>query len=378
MNSKLPEIGTSIFAVMSQLAADNNALNLSQGFPDFDVSPELIELVNDYMIKGYNQYAPYTGVSKLRKMISSKTKNLHDYLYDADKEINITAGATQAIYTIITSFIKQGDEVLIFEPAYDSYGPSVLLNGGIPVYSELKFPDYSINWNEVEQKITSKTRMIIINSPHNPTGSVLKCDDLKMLEKITKDKDIIILSDEVYEHLIFEGKQHKSVSRYPELAKKSFVIGSFGKTFHVTGWKIGYCLAPEHLMKEFRKAHQFIVFTCNNAVQNALADFLENPDNYNNLGSFYQKKRDLFVELIEKSRFKIVPSYGTYFQLLDYSDISDKKDIDFARKLTEENKIASIPVSVFNSKGTDNKVLRFCFAKKDETIIKASEILCKI
>ncbi|MEI6124736.1 MAG: methionine aminotransferase [Bacteroidota bacterium] len=377
-NSKLPGVATSIFAVMSQLANENKAINLSQGFPDFDISAKLIDLVNQYMKKGFNQYAPMQGVPVLREAISKKINLAHTLVYDPVNEITITAGATQALYAAISAFVREGDEVIVFEPAYDSYVPAIKLNGGIPKYATMKSPDYHIEWEEVQKLVSHKTRMIIINSPHNPTGSVLRPHDMKALEKLTKGSDIIILSDEVYEHLIYDGIVHESICRYPKLVERSLVIGSFGKTLHATGWKMGYCLAPERLTTEFRKAHQFIVFACNTPIQYAIADFLADSDNYMHLNTFYQKKRDFFTERITGSRFKIVPSYGTYFQLLDYSDISDENEVDFAVRLTKEYKLASIPVSVFYHKIIDNKVLRFCFAKKEETLEKATEILCKI
>ncbi len=378
VDSKLPNMGTSIFAVMSAMANEHKAINLSQGFPDFDISEKLIALVNKFMKKGFNQYAPMQGVPVLREAISQKVFDTHAIRYDAVKEITVTAGATEALYAAISAFIRENDEVILFEPAYDSYAPAVMLNGGMLKYATLKFPDYHVDWNEVKKLVSSRTRMIIINTPHNPTGSILSKNDLLELEKITKGTDILILSDEVYEHLIFDGLRHESVSLYPGLAERSLVVGSFGKTFHATGWKMGYCLAPENLMAEFRKAHQFIVFACNTPIQYAIAEFLTDKNNYTYLNDFYQKKRDYFVELIKGSRFKIIPSYGTYFQLLDYSRISDESETDFAVRLTKEFKLASIPVSVFYHKPTDNHVLRFCFAKKEETLEKAGKILCKI
>jgi methionine transaminase len=378
VDSKLPNMGTSIFAVMSHMANEHNAINLSQGFPDFTISGELIGLVNKFMKKGFNQYAPMQGVPVLREAISQKVFDTYTMKYDPDKEITVTAGATEALYAAISAFIRESDEVIVFEPAYDSYAPAVMLNGGTLKYAPMRFPDYHINWEEVQKLISQKTRMIIINTPHNPTGSVLSKKDILALEKITKGTDIIILSDEVYEHLIFDSIQHQSMCLYPNLAERSLVIGSFGKTFHATGWKMGYCLAPENLMAEFRKAHQFIVFACNTPVQYAIAEFLADKNNYTHLNEFYQKKRDYFVNLIKASRFKILPSYGTYFQLLDYSQISCESEMDFAIRLTKEFKVASIPVSVFYHKAKDNKVLRFCFAKKEETMEKAAEILCRI
>ena len=376
--SKLPQTGTSVFAVMSQMANEHKAVNLSQGFPDFPISEELIDSVHHYMQKGFNQYAPMPGVPELRQAISKMFIKNHGANYHPDTEINITAGATQGLYTAISAFVKPGDEVIVFEPAYDSYAPAVEVNRGITKYSKLLFPDFGINWDELPKLITHNTRMIIINSPHNPTGSVLKEDDLRRLEKLTKGTDIIVLSDEVYEHLIFDGKQHQSVCRFPDLASRSIVVGSFGKTFHATGWKIGFVLMPENLMKEFRKVHQFVVFAVNTPIQHAMADYLAVPENYLSLGKFYQKKRDYFVKAVGSSRFKIIPSFGTYFQLLDYSAISDEDEMDFATRLIKENGIAGIPISPFYKNKDNNKVLRFCFAKQEETLKKAAEILCGI
>jgi len=363
---------------MSGLANTHHAINLSQGFPDFPISNALISLVEKYMHKGMNQYAPMQGVLALREEIAKKVQDTYGAVYDPVKEINITAGATQAINSTISAIVQSDDEVVIFEPAYDSYAPSVVLNGGIVKYAELKMPDFHIDWDEIKKIISNRTRMIILNSPHNPTGSILGEADMKQLEKIVKNTNIIILSDEVYEHLIFDGKRHESICRYPELAKRSFVIGSFGKTFHTTGWKIGYVLAPENLMTEFRKVHQFVVFCVNTPIQHAMAEFLKDKANYENLGGFYQQKRDFFVNTIKNSRFKIIPSHGTYFQLLDYSAITDEKESDFAKRLVTEYGIASVPVSPFYNKANDNKLLRFCFAKEEKTLEKAAEILCKI
>ncbi len=378
IKSKLPRTGTSIFAVMSQLANEHKAINLSQGFPDFEVSPALIDLITHYMKKGYNQYAPMPGVPLLRKRISQKIKNTYGITYDPDKEINITAGATQGIYTIIASMIRDDDEVIIFEPAYDSYAPAVQLCGGIVKYAQLEFPDYTINWQEVSRMVTHRTKMIIINSPHNPSGSILRKEDMEALDHLIKKSDIVVLSDEVYEHLIYDGEPHESVCKYPRLAERSFITGSFGKTFHATGWKMGYVLAPENLMKEYRKSHQFVVFACNTPVQHAIAEFLADENNYTGLPDFYQQKRDYFAKLIEPSRFHVLPSRGTYFQLLDYSDISKEKDMDFAVRLIEEHGIATIPVSAFYHNADDHKVLRLCFAKKESTLDKAAGVLCKI
>ena len=376
--SKLPFTGTSIFAVMSALAKEHDALNLSQGFPDFPISDELIKLVNSHMKKGNNQYAPMPGVLPLREGISEMFEKKYGATYHPETEITITAGATEGLFSAISAFIRPGDEVIIFEPAYDSYAPVVTLQGGMVKYAQLQAPDYSINWETFPALITGSTRMIILNSPHNPTGTILKAEDIKKLESLLRNRDILILSDEVYEHLIFDGQVHESICKYPTLASSSLIIGSFGKTFHATGWKCGFVLAPPQLTAELRKVHQFVVFAVNTPVQYAIAEYLKNPENYINLHSFYQEKRDKFVELIKTSRFKVTPASGTYFQLLNYSEISKEKEMAFAERLVKEFKIAAIPVSSFYHKQADNKMLRFCFAKKDETLEKAAEILCKI
>lgn len=376
--SKLPFTGTSIFAVMSALAREHNALNLSQGFPDFPVSEELIKLVNSNMKKGHNQYAPMPGILPLREGISEMFEKKYGAKYHPETEITITAGATQGLFSIIAAFIRPGDEVIILEPAYDSYGPAIMLQGGMVKYARLQAPDYSINWETFPSLISGRTRMIIINSPHNPTGTVIRSKDLKKLETLLKNRDILLLSDEVYEHLIFDGLTHESVCKYPALASKTLITGSFGKTFHATGWKCGFVLAPPQLTAEFRKVHQFVVFAVNTPVQHAIAEYLKNPENYNNLGSFYQEKRDLFLNMIKGSRFKASPASGTYFQLLNYSNISEEKEMAFAERITREFKIASVPVSPFYHNQEDNKMLRFCFAKTTETLEKAAEILCRI
>ncbi|MDO9187499.1 MAG: methionine aminotransferase [Bacteroidia bacterium] len=378
INSKLPNVGTTIFTVMSKLATDNNAINLSQGFPDFSCNEELIGLVNKYMLKGYNQYAPMAGLMSLREIIAEKTEDIYSAKYDPETEITITAGGTQAIFTAISAMIREGDEVIIFEPAYDCYKPAIELNGGKTIYLQLKAPLYSIDWEEVKKVINYRTKMIIINTPHNPTGSIMTAGDMAKLEKLTKGTDIVIVSDEVYEHIIFDGYEHQSVARFPKLAERSFIISSFGKTYHATGWKMGYCVAPKKLMAEFRKVHQFVVFCVNTPIQYALAEFLKNKKNYLGLGNFYQKKRDYFNKMIKNSNFKFEPASGTYFQLLNYSEISKEKDSNFAIRLTKEFGIASIPVSMFYHHSIDNKMLRFCFAKKEETLEKAAEILNKI
>ena len=378
INSKLPKVGTTIFTVMSALANEHNAINLSQGFPNYPSSQKSNDLVNNAMNNGYNQYAPMAGNLDLRLAIAHKYELLYNKTYHPENEITVTAGATQAIYTIISAFIHRDDEVIIFKPAYDCYEPAVKINGGTPISIQLSVPNYKINWEEVSSKITSKTKMILINTPHNPTGTIWSKEDLLQLQKVTQNTNIIVLSDEVYEHIVFDDAKHYSVCLFNDLKQRSFITASFGKTFHNTGWKIGYCCAPKSLMEEFRKAHQFNVFSVNHPAQKGIADFMQDPETYNGLSEFFQRKRDLFLNLISESRFKFSPSQGTYFQVLDYSEITDEYDVDFAKQLTIDYKIASIPLSVFNNDNKDDKVLRFCFAKTEETLIKAAEILSKI
>lgn len=378
IQSKLPHVGTTIFTVMSKLANECNAINLSQGFPDFESSQELISLVNESMKKGYNQYAPMQGIIPLRESIAEKMEKLYSAKYNPDTEITITAGGTQAIYTAITAMVREGDEVIIFAPAYDCYAPAVELCGGRPVYIQLDYPKYSINWDRVRKLFNHNTKMIIINTPHNPTGTILTAQDMSKLEHITRDTNIVVVSDEVYEHILFDGFEHQGVARFPKLAERSFIVYSFGKTFHNTGWKMGYILAPENLMVEFRKVHQFNVFAVNTPIQHALAGFMKNEKNYAGIPQFYQKKRDFFNSRLKNSRFQLIPSAGTYFQLLEYSKITKEKDTDFAVRLTKEFGVASIPISVFYQKNMESKALRFCFAKTDETLEKAAEILCRV
>ena len=376
--SKLPKVGTTIFTVMSNLSKKHNAINLSQGFPNFDSDPRLSELVAKAMKDGYNQYAPMQGTVSLREAIAAKFQNLYNSSYNPNGEIIVTAGATQAIFTAISAFINPNDEVILFKPAYDCYEPAVEVHGGKVIPIQLQHPHYRVDWKEVEEKITFKTKMIVINTPQNPCGTIFSKEDMLELERITNDTNIIILSDEVYEHLVFDNQEHQSVCRFSELKKRSFITASFGKTFHTTGWKVGYCCGPEELMNEFVKVHQFNVFSVNHPVQIALATYLSDENNYNQLSHFFQKKRDTFLSAIADSRFSFVPAQATYFQLLDYSAISDENDIDFAKRLTKEFKIASIPLSVFNENQLDFKALRFCFAKKEETLLQAAEILNKI
>jgi len=378
MISKLPNVPTSIFAIMSKMAADHNALNLSQGFPNFKSDPLLFELVNKAMNEGYNQYSPMPGDIGLREVISKKTASLHQKTYHPDTEITVTAGATQAIFTIIAALINKEDEVIIFTPAYDCYDPSIKLFGGKTIPVQLRAPNYEVDWNDVEDKINSKTKLIIINSPHNPSGVIFSEKDMLQLQKVAEKHDLFVLSDEVYEHIIFDGNTHFSAARFPGLASRSFITASFGKTFHNTGWKMGYCLAPEPLMAEFRKVHQFNVFSVNSPMQKALAEYLKTPDHYLELSSFYQQKRDYFLSLIKGSRFTIIPSKGTYFQMLDFSEISQESDITFTERLTKEHKIATIPTSVFNANNEDFKQIRVCFAKTEETLASAAKILNSI
>lgn len=376
--SKLPHCELSIFAKMSSLAAKYKAINLSQGFPNFESDKTLNNLVSKAMNSGFNQYAPMPGILPLREVISNKIGFLYGANYHPETEITITSGATQAIYTIISTFVQAYDEVIVFKPAYDSYEPTVTLNGGISIPIQLKAPDYKIDWERVRQKVNANTRMIIINTPQNPCASIFSEDDMLQLQEITKGTGIIVLSDEVYEHIIFDNQKHQSVSLFPDLKSRSFLVASFGKTFHNTGWKMGYCCAPKDFMEEFRKVHQFTVFSVNHPIQIALANYLENPKHYLELPQFYQEKRDFFSKLIKGSRFKIITSKGSYFQLLDYSGITNEPDVDFADRLTKEYGIASIPLSVFNHNNLDQKVLRFCFAKTDDTLKKASDILNNI
>ncbi len=375
VSSKLPHTTTSIFAVMSKLSHEENAINLAQGYPDFPSSPKLIELVNKAMKEGFNQYAPMPGIYSLREAISDKIETLYGTQYDPETEITVTAGATQAIYTIITSLVQKDDEVIIFAPAYDCYDPTIRLNGGKTVELELKAPGFKVDWEEVKAAISEKTRMIIINTPHNPTGTILSRQDMLILEELVRDTKIMILSDEVYEHLVYDGLEHQSIARFPGLAERSFLVASFGKTFHNTGWKMGYCAGPSALMNEFRKVHQFNVFSVNHPIQKALATYLEEKEHYLSLAQFFQAKRDIFLDAIKGSKFSFNPSSGTYFQLLDYSSISGESDMKLAKKWTKELKLASIPVSAFYNQHADHKVLRFCFAKSDETLLRGAEIL---
>ena len=377
-NSKLPKLPESIFTTMSRLSKEYDAINISQGFPNFEPDPVLIDLVTKAMRDGYNQYAPLGGIYPLKEVISEKISLLYGANYDPQSEITVTVGATQAIFTAISAMVWPGDEVIVLKPAYDCYEPAIKANGGIPVLIQLSEKDYAIDWDEFKSLLSEKTRMVIINTPHNPTGMVFSSSDMLQLQSCLKDTDIVLLSDEVYEHIVFDNHSHESASKYPDLASRSFVCASFGKTFHATGWKMGYCAAPKELMKEFQKIHEFNVFCVNHPFQRALAEYLKQPANYLDLGPFYQEKRDLFLNGIQHSRFKFTPTSGTYFQLLDFSEISDESDIVFAERLTKEFGIATIPISVFNKDLVDNKQIRVCFAKTPETLLKAAEIITAI
>lgn len=375
MISKLPDLETTIFSVMSKLAIENKAINLSQGFPDFKIDSELSELICKATREGHNQYALMSGMKSLRDGISKVIKEIYKREADPESEITITSGATEALYAAISAVVSSGDEVIMFDPSYDSYEPAVKLNQGKPVRIPLTFPDYRIDREKVMAAINPKTKLIIINTPNNPAGSLISKEDIEMLKEIVSKNEIYIISDEVYEHIVFDNERHYSMLTDDELFKRSFVISSFGKTFHITGWKVGYCTAPENLTAEFRKIHQFLTFSTSTPSQYALSEYIKNIERIKHLGEFYQKKRDLFLELISGTGFKPLGCSGTYFQLLDYSDLTNENDFDFAVRLTMEFKLASIPVSVFYKDKTDNKVLRFCFAKEDETLRKAAEIL---
>ena len=378
IQSKLPNTGTTIFTTMSALAAEYNAINLGQGFPDFMMPPALTHLVNEAMQQGHNQYAHMNGLPLLRERIAEKIATLYGTNINPDTGITITPGGTYAIYTALTTVLQPGDEVIVFEPAFDSYLPNIEINGGKPVLIPLSFPDYAIDWDLVKQHITPNTKMIMLNTPHNPTGSVLGSGDIEQLRQIVKDTGIFILSDEVYEHLIYDGKKHESILRYPDLLERSFVCFSFGKTYHCTGWKLGYCIAPPQLMKEFRKVHQFNCFSCNSPVQYALATFILEQDHYLKLGTEVQQKRDYFQQLMGQTRFKALPSYGSYFQLYSYAAITDESENDFAIRLCKENGVACIPVSVFYKQETNKQVLRFCFVKNEQTLEAAVNRLMKL
>ncbi|MDT6961087.1 pyridoxal phosphate-dependent aminotransferase [Cupriavidus sp. SZY C1] len=376
--SRLPNVGTTIFTVMSALAAEKNAVNLGQGFPDFDCDPRIVDAVAAAMRAGHNQYPPMAGVPRLRQAIAAKIATLYGHQYDWNTEITVTAGATQGLLTSILCAVHPGDEVIVLEPCYDSYLPSIELAGATAVPVRLEAPLFRIPFDKLATAITPRTRMIMINTPHNPTGTIWRAEDMQQLADLLAGTDILLLSDEVYEHMVYDGQPHASVSRHPELARRSFVVSSFGKTYHVTGWKVGYVAAPAALMNEFRKVHQFNVFTVNTPVQHGLADYMADPAPYLDLAAFYQKKRDYFRAGLSGTRFKLLPSDGTYFQCVDYSAISDMSEADFSMWLTREIGVAAIPVSAFYSAPRESGVVRFCFAKKEETLKLALERLAKL
>lgn len=376
LNNKLPGKGTTIFTVMSQLAQQHQAINLSQGFPDFDGPPQLRERVSWHMAHGHNQYAPLAGVMELREQVANKVLDLYARQTDPLFEVTITPGATEAIYCAITAVVHPGDEVIVFDPAYDTYEPGVILNGGITRHIALQHPDFAIDWQQLRETINDRTRLIILNTPHNPSGSLWSENDIEQLREVISGRDIYLLSDEVYEHIVFDGQQHLSLLRYPDLAERAFVCSSFGKTYHVTGWRVGYCIAPRKMMEEFLRIHQFINFSTNTPMQYAIADFMRDcPQHHHQLAAFYQRKRDLFCDLMVPSAFKLKPSGGTFFQLADYSAISDERDTEFARRLTIDYGVASIPISVFYKQPPGQHLLRFCFAKDDGTLQRAAKCL---
>jgi methionine aminotransferase len=376
--SKLPHVGTTIFTTMSVLAAEHKAINLGQGFPDFPMNEELVAMVDEAMRKGFNQYVHMNGYVPLREAIAEKVEFLYQTKIDPDTQITVTPGGTYALYTALTTILQPGDEVIVFEPAYDCYIPAIELNGARAVAIQLTFPDYRIDWAEVKKQVTGKTRAIILNSPHNPTGSVLSAEDIAQLREVVKDTGIIIISDEVYEHLILDGHEHQSILKYPDLMERSFVSFSFGKVYHCTGWKLGYSIASEYLMSEFRKIHQYNAFCSDTPKQVALASFLQKRENYLGLGAFLQQKRDYFQAGMEKTRLEPLPTHGSYFQVYSYKNISSQSEKEFAIHLTKEYGVASIPVSAFYQQEVNNQVLRFCFCKKQETLDLAIERLVKV
>ena len=377
IDSRFPNMGTTIFTVMSRLATECGAVNLSQGFPDFQAEPALFDAVHRHMLAGRNQYAPMTGMPELRQAIVDKVAARYGVRYDVESEVTVTAGATQAIFTAIAAFVRPGDEVIVFEPVYDSYVPAIETVGGTAVYAQLTFPDYVPDWDQVARLITPKTRMIIVNSPHNPTGSLFSTVDREKLAKLISGTNIVVLSDEVYEHILFDGEQHASLCAHPELAARSIVVSSFGKTYHITGWKIGYVVGPAALMAEFRKVHQFNVFTVHTPSQLALAEYMQDAGRHLRLAAFYEEKRDFFRQLLAATPFELLPCRGTYFQLARYDRISDLPDRAFAEWMTRDVGVAVIPVSVFYANGRDDRVVRFCFAKQESTLRAAAERLCK-
>lgn len=376
--SKLPDVGTTIFTVIGQLSAEHQALNLSQGAPNFACEPQLVEAVSQAMRAGHNQYAPMSGVAALRIALADKVERLYGARYDADEEITVIASASEGLYSAISALVHPGDEVIYFEPAFDSYAPIVRLQGATPVAIKLSLEDLHIDWDEVAAAINSKTRMIIVNSPHNPTGSVFGEHDIERLTALTRNTDIVILSDEVYEHVVFDGDIHHSMARHPQLAERSVIVSSFGKTYHVTGWRVGYCMAPAALMDEIRKVHQFMVFSADTPMQYAFAEALANPQSYLGLAAFYQQKRDLLANALQDSRFELLPSRGSFFMLARFSDFSSESDNDFAVRLIREAKVATIPLSAFYSDGTNTGIIRLSFSKDNQTLLEGARRLCQV
>jgi len=378
LRSKLPSTGVSIFATMSRLALEHNAINLSQGFPDFDCAPELVDTVARYMRDGHNQYAPMPGVPALRDALALKIERLYGRRYDPGTEITVTSGATEALFATLTALVHPGDEVLLFQPAYDSYVPAIHLSGGTPVFVTLRPPDYHIDWDLVRRAVTPRTRVIVINSPHNPTGMILGAEDIRELSRVLEQTDAVVVADEAYEHIVFDGARHESLSRHPAIAERAVVIGSFGKTFHTTGWKVGWAAAPRALSAEVQSIHQWVTFAVNGAIQLAYAEFITKDPECRSVGTFYQRKRDLFLSLIAGSRFRPLPCRGTFFQMADYSAITSERDAEFAMRLLTEHGVASIPPSSFLYGADPGPILRFCFAKRDETLERAAERLRKV
>jgi len=379
LDSKLPNVAISIFSEMSGLANKYNAINLSQGFPEFDTPEFIKKKINQYISDGFNQYAPSSGLPQLQSEIANLVNDKYKADIDAISQVTVTSGATEALFVAIQTLVQPDDEIIVFDPAYDSYEPAIELAGGKAIHIQLKAPDYAINWHDVNQAITHKTKAIIINTPHNPTGTIYTQSDIDSLSNIINDHDLYLISDEVYEHIVFDEKIHLSALRFSELKERAFVISSFGKTFHCTGWKLGYCIAPAKLSAEFRKVHQYVTFSSFTPAQAALADMLrENSNHVYELSTFYQQKRDVLVNALQSSRFKLLTSKGTYFLLLDYSEISDLKDVEFCHWLTKEHGVAAIPLSVFNQSGHCDKIIRLCFAKNEDTLLKAAERLCQL
>ncbi|MCO7253421.1 pyridoxal phosphate-dependent aminotransferase [Dickeya oryzae] len=377
-SSKLPDVGTTIFTVIGQLSSQHNAINLSQGAPSFPCSPELIAGVTRAMTAGHNQYASMSGLVSLKEVVAEKVRRLYGQHYDAGQEVTITASASEGLYSAISALVHPGDEVIYFEPSFDSYAPIVRLQGATPVALKLALPGFSINWDEVQATITSRTRMIIINSPHNPSGQVLSADDLAQLARLTRNTDIVILSDEVYEHVVFDGQQHHSMATHSELAARSVIVSSFGKTFHVTGWRVGYCLAPAALMDEILKIHQFMMFSADTPMQYAFAEYMADPATYLSLGQFYQQKRDLLTQALQDCPFELLPSAGSFFMLASFAHFSDESDSDIVKRLIVEHGVATIPLSAFYTDGTDNKLIRLSFSKDDATLLAGAKALCQV